>query len=88
MPGVSIRTFHRTSFSECGRVWPAAISLDHPAPGFLNGYSRGDVYQDKAEVFAYLLVASFYRKASPWIGAASRRRFAFGPSRDADSTKS
>ncbi len=30
-------------------------------PGFLNGYSTADAYQDKAEVFACLLLPSWYK---------------------------
>ncbi len=45
----------------------AQIAQDHPAPGFLNGYCRADIYQDKAEVFSYLLVGPYYRRAESWL---------------------
>lgn len=43
------------------------IYTDHPLPGFLNGYCLADIYQDKAEVFSYLLTPGYYRKAEPFL---------------------
>ena len=43
------------------------VSEEHPAEGFLNGYCLADIYQDKAEVFSYLFVPGYYRKALDWL---------------------
>ena len=45
----------------------AMVRADHPSPGFLNGYCRADIYQDKAEVFSYLFVDSLYARAARWM---------------------
>lgn len=43
------------------------VNEPHPSPGFLNGYSMADIYQDKAEVFACLLIPSWYKRVKPWL---------------------
>ena len=43
------------------------ISEPHPEPGFLNGYCTADIYQDKAEVFACILIPSWYERVKPWL---------------------
>jgi len=38
--------------------------IQHPAPGFLNGYCMNDPYNDRAEVFAAYMVPDMYKRAS------------------------
>jgi hypothetical protein len=46
---------------------PDYVSEEHPKRGFLNGYSLADIYQDKAEVFSWLFITPYYRKARGWM---------------------
>lgn len=43
------------------------IAEEHPQAGFLNGYCLADIYQDKAEIFSYLFIEAYYRKAQMWM---------------------
>jgi hypothetical protein len=46
---------------------PSYVSEEHPVKGFVNGYSLADIYQDKAEVFSWLFITPYYRKAHEWM---------------------
>jgi len=39
----------------------------HPYLGFLNGYCRNDIYQDRAEIFSYLMTPGLYKRAKEWF---------------------
>ncbi|MBN1685630.1 MAG: hypothetical protein JW852_03200 [Spirochaetales bacterium] len=43
------------------------VSEEHPQDGFVNGYSLADIYQDKAEVFSWLFITPYYKKAVGWM---------------------
>jgi len=43
------------------------LSGDHPIPGFVSGYGASSVAEDRAEYFAYLMVAERYHKVLAWI---------------------
>ncbi len=52
------------------------VSKEHPMPGFINGYCSADIYQDKAEVFAHLLIPVYYIKAFGWNDSIINAKFA------------
>jgi hypothetical protein len=44
---------------------------DHPQTGFLNGYCTADLYQDRAEIFSYLLIPKLKSRALQWLPSDS-----------------
>ena len=48
---------------------PCQTHREHPSPGFVTGYAASATEEDKAELFAWLMETSSYRKLKTWIAS-------------------
>lgn len=58
-PGGGVAAYHERAFTNDA----------HPLPGFVNRYATYGIEEDKAEVYAYLMTAHYYRDLTDWIKA-------------------
>lgn len=53
--------------ASCYRPTSTCLTGEHPIPGFVSGYAASDVAEDKAEIYAELMVGSEYHSLLDWM---------------------